>query len=331
MNLRQLEVFQAVMHTGSVTAAANHLNVSQPTVSIILRHSEEQIGFPLFQRIGNRLHPTPEARKLFPDVDAIFSRVKHFTQEAKNIRDGRSGLLQVAGTPAMSRWLIMPALKHFCAAFPSIQVFTHSVSTAEVISAVSSHRVDLGLSYYGGGGDELKTIPLHQTRLCCVMRSDHPLAGLDVITPNILENHRVIANVSGTPLRTKLESSLRARGDPFRVSVEASTLDIYELCRLGTGVGIVDTLPILGSDNDELLVKPLLPEITVQARAMLPPNQPESLMTGRFVKILKVLFGGELAHSLSWATKKQCRAIESEQEEFMRHMRRTVAPATANG
>ena len=65
MRLRHVEVFNNVYKTGSVTAAAKLLNVSQPSVSKVLAHAEQQIGFPLFERIKRRLIATPEADILY--------------------------------------------------------------------------------------------------------------------------------------------------------------------------------------------------------------------------------------------------------------------------
>ena len=57
MNLRQMEVFHAIMRAGSVTCAARLLNVTQPAVSTVLRHCETQLRVKLFDRTGGRLHP----------------------------------------------------------------------------------------------------------------------------------------------------------------------------------------------------------------------------------------------------------------------------------
>ena len=65
MRLRQIEVFHAVYSCGSVTGAAEILNVSQPSVSKVLAHAEQQLGFPLFDRVRGKLVPTPEADRLF--------------------------------------------------------------------------------------------------------------------------------------------------------------------------------------------------------------------------------------------------------------------------
>lgn len=64
MRLRHIEVFNAVMLTGSVSAAARLMNVTQPAVSRILAHAELQLGFALFHRLKGRLVPTTEAQTL---------------------------------------------------------------------------------------------------------------------------------------------------------------------------------------------------------------------------------------------------------------------------
>ena len=99
MNLRQLEVFYAIMQAGSVTAAARNLNITQPAVSNVLKHAEQQLEFKLFQRIAGRLHPTPEASDLLPDVSEMFGRVGTLNRLVQDIRDGRSGRLVIATAP----------------------------------------------------------------------------------------------------------------------------------------------------------------------------------------------------------------------------------------
>jgi DNA-binding transcriptional LysR family regulator len=65
LSLRQIEVFHAVMLTGSLSEAGRMLFVTQPAVSRILASAENRLRYPLFERVKGRLHPTPEARRLF--------------------------------------------------------------------------------------------------------------------------------------------------------------------------------------------------------------------------------------------------------------------------
>ena len=74
MRLRHIEVFNAVMLTGSVSGAARLINVTQPAVSRILQHAELQLGFALFQRNKGRLTATAEALKLYPLIERLFEQ-----------------------------------------------------------------------------------------------------------------------------------------------------------------------------------------------------------------------------------------------------------------
>lgn len=75
MRLRQIEVFYAIMSTGSLRRAAEVLHVSQPAASKVLRYAEQSLGFALFERTGGRLVPTREARIMLPHVNTIFEKI----------------------------------------------------------------------------------------------------------------------------------------------------------------------------------------------------------------------------------------------------------------
>jgi DNA-binding transcriptional LysR family regulator len=83
MRLRQIEVFHAVYSTGSMTSAAAMLNVSQPSVSKVLAHAEQQLGYLLFERLKGKLVPTPEAHRLFAHVSAVYRDVDRLRRYAR--------------------------------------------------------------------------------------------------------------------------------------------------------------------------------------------------------------------------------------------------------
>ena len=106
MNLRHIEVFHAVYQSGSVSAASRALNVSQPSVSKVLKHAESRIGFRLFRLVKGRLVPTDEAHTLFREVDDIYGRilrnsVTYMEEAPANIRVGSSPSRLNANTPAV--------------------------------------------------------------------------------------------------------------------------------------------------------------------------------------------------------------------------------------
>ena len=96
MRLRHIEVFYAVYSCGSVTRAAEVLKVSQPSISKVLAHAEQQLGFALFNRVRGKLVPTSEANQLFVQVAHVNDDVDRLRQLAANLRLVEKGTIRVA-------------------------------------------------------------------------------------------------------------------------------------------------------------------------------------------------------------------------------------------
>jgi DNA-binding transcriptional LysR family regulator len=94
MNLRQIEMFRAVMQTGSFTAAAEALHISQPGVSRAARHLEIQLGVPLFERSQGRIRPTDEALALNGEIERSYRGVQSIQQFARGLRHGTYAVLR---------------------------------------------------------------------------------------------------------------------------------------------------------------------------------------------------------------------------------------------
>ena len=85
MNLRQLEVFQAVLQTGSMSAAARLLCITPSAVSKAVAHTELQLGYRLFNRTTAGLTPTPEAQVLAVESGSIYRQLDALQRTARNL------------------------------------------------------------------------------------------------------------------------------------------------------------------------------------------------------------------------------------------------------
>src|SRR3546814_18863584 len=99
--VRQIEGFQSIYVSGSISAAARSLNVSQPSVSKVLRHTEDQIGFKLFALSRGRLVATDEAHALFREVRETFEQLRSLEQVVKNIKANGGGHLRLGVVPSL--------------------------------------------------------------------------------------------------------------------------------------------------------------------------------------------------------------------------------------
>ena len=131
MRLRHIEVFYAVYRTGSVTGAAQELNVSQPSVSKVLRHAEDQLGYPLFRRNKGRLEPTEAAHELFGEVDEVYRQVRSLRQTAKNIGARRGGHIRLGLLPSLGFGVIPEAIARLRAPREHTQAPTPPLAAAD--------------------------------------------------------------------------------------------------------------------------------------------------------------------------------------------------------
>ncbi|MEM7320763.1 MAG: LysR family transcriptional regulator, partial [Pseudomonadota bacterium] len=107
-NFRQYQAFHAIIETGTVTAAAEQLGVSQPAISNLLAQLEKSTGLTLFERSRGRLIPTPEAVFLYDEIDTVVRGLDHVNQAVVDLKNQKAGQLQVATNHAFA-FGVMPA------------------------------------------------------------------------------------------------------------------------------------------------------------------------------------------------------------------------------
>lgn len=198
MNLRQIEVFRAIMLLGSITEAARTLNVSQPTLTKVLRHAEDQLGFRLFRRERGRLQPTEEAQLLFPDADRIFRELQSLQRLSSDLREGTGGLLRVGATASLALTVVPDALERYRREFPGVRVVSYLLSGNEMAEMITAHQLDVGVSIASIDLPSARTDPLQRVEMICIVPEGHPLATLKVMTPRDIAGHTLISYSSAT-------------------------------------------------------------------------------------------------------------------------------------
>ncbi len=288
MNLRQLEVFHAVMRTGTVTGAARMLGVTQPSVSAVLKHCEAQLRIPLFRRVGGRLHPTPEAEAILPDIEAIFSRLDAVGRQLQDLKGGRLGTLSVAGAFPIANGFLAEAVAYFLAERPSMRVVLQSLTSPGVLDRVVSREVELGVVFEPIAHPEIESEVLLRSGVACVMRDDHPLAAQAEVAMHELEGHAVITYLPQALLRAHVDRALSDAGVMPRISAQVSlSLTGMALAYHRAGVALVEpfllhSLPIPG-----LVARPLRPTIEVRTLMIRARAAPRSTVMQHFVPWLR--------------------------------------------
>ncbi len=253
MNLRQLEVFHAVMRAGTVTGAARLLGVTQPSVSTVLKHCEAQLRIPLFRRIGGRLQPTPEAEAILPDIEAIFARLDSVWAPAAR-PEGRQCRHAVAGRRLPHReWLpgggggVLHGgtARRACGAAGAVVV--------RVAGPRGAREVELGIGIEPIMHPEVETEVIVSSGVACVMRDDHPLARQEEVGIRQLDGLPIITFLPRAPLRGYVDRALSEAGIAPRIVAQVSmSMTGMALAYHGAGVALVEpfllnTFPVPGA------------------------------------------------------------------------------------
>ena len=149
MKLRHVEVFQAVMETGSMSAAGRLLQLSQPAVSRIVASTEEALGYALFQRVNGRLEPTTEAAILFEAGSALIEKLQAFKRTTVQLRGGDLGKLHVAAIPAICHRLLPRVMGAFRRAHPVVPCEIHTLHKRQIVDDLVAGAADLGFDFFG--------------------------------------------------------------------------------------------------------------------------------------------------------------------------------------
>lgn len=142
ITLRQLQIFEAVVHTGSVTAAAEMVAISQPAASQALRELETLLGRPLFRRHGKRLQITPQARHLLPQARAVLSQIEQI--ESMGSADELSGSLHLAASVSIGNYLLPEQMSLFKQQHSNIRFTLDISNTQGVIQQLLTGKAEVG-------------------------------------------------------------------------------------------------------------------------------------------------------------------------------------------
>src|SRR5690606_33617333 len=113
MEMRDIQIFRAVMRAGTTSKAAVLLNISQPAVSQAIRRLESHAGLRLFDRVRNRLVPTQEADALLIEVDRCFAGFEQIEHRIRSLRSFGVGRMAVGALPALGARFLPRAVAAF--------------------------------------------------------------------------------------------------------------------------------------------------------------------------------------------------------------------------
>ncbi|WP_426690393.1 LysR family transcriptional regulator [Rhodanobacter ginsengiterrae] len=298
MRLRHIELFHAVLTTGSLTGAADLLNISQPAASKALQHAEQQLGFALFSRVRGRLQPTEQALLLRHRVDRIIQELHDLQRLTANIGRPQSYPLRVTCTPTLAQALVPDATTLLRRSFPDTTAELFTQHSAEMCESLMLHEADIGLTLQDAGHQGLHRQPLcHGHVMVIAPPGWWPVEELTQPLPvSALADQPMIGIAMQDALGRMLQSHLIQIEPAPRTSVWVQTYQLaYALVAQGEGLALVDPFTASRGGAAVVQTRPLKLQLEVVLYALYRVDSPLNPVQKQFLELVSQLARNMLA------------------------------------
>jgi DNA-binding transcriptional LysR family regulator len=285
INLRQVEAFRAVMLSGSVTAAASMMGVTQPAVSRLLRDLQSLLKMPLFEKRGTGLVPTAAATALYAEVERSFSGLDRISAAAEEIRTRRTGMLRVAALPALANGFMPRFAGHFLKDRPNLSFSLFGVISPLVIDWVLNLQCDLGFAEAPMAHAGLPTMRMPTLPRVAILPEGHHLCAKSVLRPRDFEGETFISLTPGSSSRHLIDNVFTKHGISRILRIETTLSEI--MCGMvssGLGVSICDPFTAAEFASRGVISRPFIPRIDFEFAAVFPPQRRLSPVAEEFVE-----------------------------------------------
>lgn len=287
MNLKQIEIFCAVMRCRTTVAAAYELGLSQPGVSNAVKHLESAIGFKLFDRVGNRLVPTREAVSLYRDAQPLQMMARSINQRITALKDTQQGHLRIISTNPLGDTVVPLAIAELMAKRPNIQVYFDVEGMDRVIESVETGFADLGIAISTDTRPSLGLQSIIKGRMVCILPSDHPLAERSALGPADFVTHAMVGLEPTTRLGGLIAATFRDAGIPYTPHlVVMKGVTACQMAMRGAGIAIIDEFSAAVAAGQGMVVRAFEPAIPISGSVLSLKERPLSRLAKRFVNIL---------------------------------------------
>lgn len=237
LNFRQLEVFRAIMVAKTISGAAEMLHVSQPGISRLLKYMEYKLDTALFERHKGRLIPTPEAEKLFKELDPVFNRLEELDSIIERIKQPCDETIRIACTPSLANHILPLLLAKIKQKFHEISIHLESLSNEEIFDCIIQRRIDFALAFYSTDHPLLLAEPSISLKMECVLPQSHPLANRKSLSFKEMLKYQIISYYPETLLGKKFHNACEKMNKNPEVSVMVRYAD--DACAMAEqGLGI---------------------------------------------------------------------------------------------
>jgi DNA-binding transcriptional LysR family regulator len=287
MNIKQMEVFRAVMNTGSITGAAALLHVTPPGVSRMMKHLQLRLGVPLFEKEGNRLVPTSDARRLQREIERVYSGINQVSRVAQDLKSGAGQQLNVICSPSVAARVGPEAVAHMLRQYPDLQIRIEVQPVYDIYQTLLTQQCDLAISLVPIDHPNLHQRLLAMVGLVAIVPARHALAAKKRLQLKDLTQIPLIRFPEQTTQGATLNRLLASQSIQVQSRVTVKTArDACALAAEGVGAAVIDALTAQHLNDPRLAIRPLAVKSQYALTALWSKDWPIGKLGTEFVRIM---------------------------------------------
>ncbi|WP_437889254.1 LysR family transcriptional regulator [Phytobacter sp. V91] len=262
LSLDQLATYRLVIGRGSFTAAAEVLGLSQPAVSLQIRHLEAALQTRLIERTGRGIRPTPAGITLLEHGEVIEKAVSTALQSVAMHQQVFSGTLTLGTGATVCIHLLPAVLQALRQAWPQLTVGVRTGNTQDIVRAVVENRIDIGLVTLPAAGKNLDVTPVMNDEFVVIGAAGDETT-TSALTPAQCAERPLIVFESGSGTRQLIDNWFLTAGVQIAPVMELGSIEaIKRMVRAGLGYSIVPRMAVsLAGECDGLSLHPLEPPL----------------------------------------------------------------------
>jgi len=261
LDTRRLEILAEVARTGSLSAAADALHLTQPAVSKQMALLERETGLVLLHRTSRGARLTEAGRVLVDHAQAVFDRLAAAESALHDLAGLRAGVVRLGAFPSAFATLVPQGLRAFRRRWPAINVDVHSIDPLPASTLVGRGELDIAITYdhaFAPLPDDprLERRPLRDDPILAALPRDHPLAGRPSIRLSDLRHDSWVLSATEAMARLVQHACQQAGFSPHIAAETADPVAIEGLVAAEVGVTLLPALTRATSRPD-IVLRPL--------------------------------------------------------------------------
>jgi LysR family hydrogen peroxide-inducible transcriptional activator len=246
MNIQQLEYITAVDNFRHFVQAAEHCNVTQPTLSMMIKKLEEELGVKIFDRTKQPIIPTSIGRQIIDQGKVILQEAGRLAELARHYNGDLSGELKIGVIPTIAPYLLPRFVQAFIQQYPEIRLHISEMITEKIVSELKIGNLDMGIVASVSGDPALQEIPLYKERFYAYVSEKTVLYSKQYILPSDIDPNELWLLEEGHCFRTQIQKLCElSRNSTFGASFNYRSGSIETLMRMVDRSGGITILPEL--------------------------------------------------------------------------------------